>query len=864
MRKLLFIFILISVVTVAFGQRENLLPMKGTSATTDTMRVIKDNQSALMLRSTWQGDLYDSIDTHTDTLQALRADIDAGLSADLSDSITAHRTELNNLHDSIADHRIDIDANLDSIAIHRTELNNAVDSIADHRAEINANTSQISTNGTNISSNSVFIGVNTADIASLEDSIDKHTDTLQLHQTQIAAFGNPVLYGSVDQIPHTNATTDNFDYSANLSFDGYELHVDSSIMLNSSTTPVLELNSNATNAIIEPQTGYGLWVPIPLGEYLAIGPNAWPSTFVIIDDNNSSGFDNTLAVNNSTGEILTVETAGSILTPQLGDDDAEEHFVAIDDATGLLTKRSVESIPGADSTWVSITVDTINGANNQGVELYFFDDTGDDALMTRYISGSYDSYYEHLGEYLTLHSEDGTNTGQIGISPNGVSIAAVGAGGTKTVNMTDDQSLTYSNDYSGGFTNRSLVDKEYVDGLVSGSTDSSWLQIRTDSIYEYTGNNGVDIEGVHFENTNIYALGQIYMDLTGGDGLGNTFNELDFYTNSTLRMAVRDNDILIAEPLTPGVSIDIGNASDFFRNAYIDTLIINENNNKIYLDGSDNLTFIDDNTGPHTLTGLAASGSITDDIFDYDTDKYTPYADGSASDGRFYTYTATAPSSDTVLAYDGRLRVTGIVGHGHNNFNAVQGFSANATTAPAHFTSSVGGYVGYFIQSGAGSSQHALNVNRTQSSGSVSGAAIYVYDNPSATKSDAELLLAYGSGYQVWMNPNISDGASAIAYRFDTEDNLTTVGAKLLSLQNNSSEKFNVDKDGAIFQTVISYSLTDGAPTDAEIDAATGTTPAAVGSGWKRIILDSDGSALMYIIISDGSNWQYTALTIAT
>ena len=73
----------------------------------------------------------------------------------------------------------------------------------------------------------------------------------------------------------------------------------------------------------------------------------------------------------------------------------------------------------------------------------------------------------------------------------------------------------------------------------------------------------------------------------------------------------------------------------------------------------------------------------------------------------------------------------------------------------------------------------------------------------------------------------------------------------------------SVAVDGAISQTPISHSLTDGAPTDAEIDSATGTTPATAGSGWKRLILDSDGSALMYIIISDGSNWQYTTMTIA-
>ena len=67
----------------------------------------------------------------------------------------------------------------------------------------------------------------------------------------------------------------------------------------------------------------------------------------------------------------------------------------------------------------------------------------------------------------------------------------------------------------------------------------------------------------------------------------------------------------------------------------------------------------------------------------------------------------------------------------------------------------------------------------------------------------------------------------------------------------------------AISQTPISHSLTDGAPTDAQIDSATGTTPSSAGSGYKRLILDSDGSKLMYIIISDGTNWQYFTGTIA-
>ncbi len=147
---------------MAYGQRENQLPIKSASAATDTIRIVKDNQSALMLRSVLQGAIYDTLDAHTDTLHALRADIDAGGSSLLLDSINVHRVEIDNLHDSIAAHNTEIDANLDSIAVHRIEIDANLDSIADHRTEINANTSTGSTNGTNISTNSVFISVNTA------------------------------------------------------------------------------------------------------------------------------------------------------------------------------------------------------------------------------------------------------------------------------------------------------------------------------------------------------------------------------------------------------------------------------------------------------------------------------------------------------------------------------------------------------------------------------------------------------------------------------------------------------------------------------------------------------------------------------
>ena len=66
-----------------------------------------------------------------------------------------------------------------------------------------------------------------------------------------------------------------------------------------------------------------------------------------------------------------------------------------------------------------------------------------------------------------------------------------------------------------------------------------------------------------------------------------------------------------------------------------------------------------------------------------------------------------------------------------------------------------------------------------------------------------------------------------------------------------------------IKQPQLSASLTDGAPTDTEIDTATGTTPATVGAGWSVTIKDSDGTGLTYRIESDGTDWMYTVMTKA-
>lgn len=78
----------------------------------------------------------------------------------------------------------------------------------------------------------------------------------------------------------------------------------------------------------------------------------------------------------------------------------------------------------------------------------------------------------------------------------------------------------------------------------------------------------------------------------------------------------------------------------------------------------------------------------------------------------------------------------------------------------------------------------------------------------------------------------VSDGASAVGFTLNTTNALTTT-AKLLSLKNNSVEKFAIDKDGNITTvgTVSGYVPYTGATTNVDLGSKTFTTTGNVGIG---------------------------------
>lgn len=70
-----------------------------------------------------------------------------------------------------------------------------------------------------------------------------------------------------------------------------------------------------------------------------------------------------------------------------------------------------------------------------------------------------------------------------------------------------------------------------------------------------------------------------------------------------------------------------------------------------------------------------------------------------------------------------------------------------------------------------------------------------------------------------------------------------------------------IDADSVIFNYKTG-NLTDGAPTEAEITAVVGS-PSSKDNGWTARIKDTDGTGLIYYLITDGTNWYWIASTEA-
>lgn len=160
-----------------------------------------------------------------------------------------------------------------------------------------------------------------------------------------------------------------------------------------------------------------------------------------------------------------------------------------------------------------------------------------------------------------------------------------------------------------------------------------------------------------------------------------------------------------------------------------------------------------------------------------------------------------------------------------------------------------------------GSGAFSLNLNTTGSDNT--GAGVYsLYGN--TTGSNSIGLGAHSGRYATSLSNRLfinsinrtnlaNDTTQSIIYGFQDSDP--------------ANQKLYINGDlvvsGSVQVDQLSASLTDGTPTDAEIDAATSLTPATAGAGYQVTIKDSDGSGSLYKVESDGTSWYYIELTQA-
>ncbi len=147
--------------------------------------------------------------------------------------------------------------------------------------------------------------------------------------------------------------------------------------------------------------------------------------------------------------------------------------------------------------------------------------------------------------------------------------------------------------------------------------------------------------------------------------------------------------------------------------------------------------------------------------------------------------------------------------------------------------------------------------------GSAQGSIIMGYHTTTQTNSltDSFKLMWDGStGFHVGLTLG-----TQITVNADPSSNLTDAANGSLAYDSTDHEvqAYTNSAWRSLTDKAYSGSLTDGTPTDAQLDSAIGSTPSAVGAGWKCIVTDTDGSALSYLVMSDGTNWQYVALTAA-
>ena len=102
----------------------------------------------------------------------------------------------------------------------------------------------------------------------------------------------------------------------------------------------------------------------------------------------------------------------------------------------------------------------------------------------------------------------------------------------------------------------------------------------------------------------------------------------------------------------------------------------------------------------------------------------------------------------------------------------------------------------------------------------------------------------------------------------DPQSNLTNPVYGIISIDTDDNRVYiYIDESGEPWREILTKipvveASLGGPPSDADLDGLF-TSPAEVGSGGHRYVLDTDSGGVLYHVVSDGTNWWYEEMTMA-